>query len=219
LWIKSTLRVCTPFTFATGLIAQMLPQFVARYPEVRQVLTVDNRFNGPIMAENDVAIRIGPLGDDEIIARKLSTIALRTYASPAYLAGHGTPPTVSELGVHRLIASMDKQYAWRFCNAADVAHRIEIVPHIVVREPMVALPMLVAGAGIARLPDFLVTDALANGTLVRVLPALEGDTVDAYAMYPSHRSLSAKVIVFVEMLAAHHAALRQHTEDRSSQVE
>jgi DNA-binding transcriptional LysR family regulator len=200
---SGTLRVCAPFTFATGLLAHMLPLFLARYPEVRVVLTVDNRVSELLSEEIDVAIRIGPPNDDEMIARRLATIVLKTCASPAYLAQHGTPHTVNDLASHRLIASMDKRYVWRFRTATGVAQEVEIVPHTVVREPMVALTMLIAGAGIARLPDYLVIDALADGTLVHVLPELEGDTVEAHAMYPSHRSLSAKVIVFVDMLAAY----------------
>jgi DNA-binding transcriptional LysR family regulator len=205
---SGTLRVCVPFTFATGLLAHMLPHFLARYPDVRVVLTVDNRLSSLLTEDIDVAVRIGPLNDDEMIARRLATIALRTYASPGYLAEHGTPNSVSDLASHRLIASMDKRYAWHFRNASGVAHALEIVPQTVVREPTVAMTMLIAGAGIARLPDFLAVDALAAGTLVRVLPELEGDTVDAHAIYPSHRSLSAKVVVFVDMLAAYLAATR-----------
>jgi DNA-binding transcriptional LysR family regulator len=211
---SGTLRVCVPFTFATGLIAHMLPEFLARYPDVRLVLSVDNRLKSMLAEELDVSIRIGALGDDEMIARKLATITLRTYASPAYLTENGTPQSVNDLVSHRLIASMDKRYAWKFRSANGVVHALDIVPQTVVREPMVALTMLIAGAGIARLPDFLVVDALADGTIVRVLPDLEGDTVDAYAIYPSHRSLSPKVVVFVEMLAAHLSRLRQHSEDR-----
>ncbi len=199
---SGTLRVCVPFTFASGPMAHMLPLFLARYPDVRVVLTVDNRRIDSSLEEFDVAIRIGPLDEAELIARRLATIALRPYASPAYLAEHGTPRSIDELSEHRLIASMDTRYQWGFRSASGDAYQLDILPTTVVREPAVVKTMLIAGAGIARLPDYLAIDALANGTLERVLPELEGDTVDAHAIYPSHRSLSAKVRVFVEMLVA-----------------
>ena len=59
-----------------------------------------------------------------------------------------------------------------------------------------------------RPPDYLARDALADGTLVRVLPDHDGDTVDAHALHPRHRSLSAKVRAFVDALTAHLAASR-----------
>ena len=199
---SGTLRVSVPFTFAVGPLAPMLPPFLARYPEVRVALVVDNRSIDMLTEEIDIAIRIGPLPDSELIARRLATFWLRPYASPAYLAAHGTPATLDDLASHTLIASRDRRYAWPFRTAAGSVQEFEIVPGTVVPEPAVAKTMLIAGAGIARLPDFHAADALAHGTLVRVLPHLEGESVEAHALYPSQRSLSAKVRVFIDALVA-----------------
>ena len=203
---SGTLRVSVPFTFAAGPLARMLPRFLARYPEVRVALTVDNRPIDLLIEEMDIAIRIGPLSESELIARRLAIFALRPYASPAYLKEHGTPETIDDLARHTLIASVDRRYIWRFRTASGTVQEFEIVPGTVVPEPAVVKTMLIAGAGIARLPDFNAADALADGTLVRVLPHLEGDTVEAHALYPSHRSLSAKVRVFIDALVAHLAS-------------
>jgi len=70
-------------------------------------------------------------------------------------------------------------------------------------EPAVAKTMLLGGAGIGWLPDFDTRDALAAGTLVRILPDHQSDGVDIHALYPSHRSLSAKVRVFIDALVEH----------------
>lgn len=200
---SGTLRVSVPFTFATGPLASMLPAFLARYPEVRVALTVGNRSIDLLTEEIDIAIRIGPLSDSELIARRLTTFALQLYASPSYLQQHGTPKTVDELAAHTLIASRDRRYSWRFRTASGSMQELEIVPGTVVPEPAVAKTMLIAGTGIARLPDFHAADALAAGTLVRVLPHLQGELIEAHALYPSHRSLSAKVRVFIDALVVH----------------
>lgn len=76
-------------------------------------------------------------------------------------------------------------------------------PGLWCRNPLPDQTLLIGGAGIGRMPDYLVADALERGTLFRVLPQYEGDTVDAHALYPSHRSLSAKVRVFIDALVAH----------------
>lgn len=203
---RGTLRVSAPFTFAAGPLAPMLPPFLARHPEVRVVLTVDNRPVDLLTEEVDVAIRIGPLRDSGLIARRLATFALWPCASPAYLAERGTPGTVADLGGHTLIAHADRRSTWRARTPAGAVHEVETVPGTVVPEPAVVRTMLIGGAGIGWLPDFHAADAIADGTLVRVLPDHDGDTVDAHALYPSHRSLSAKVRVFVDALVAHLAA-------------
>jgi DNA-binding transcriptional LysR family regulator len=197
---SGTLRVSVPFTYADGLLAQKLPAFLKRYPQVRLVLTVDNRLIDLQTEEIDVAIRIGPLSDSELVARRLTAFALWPCASPAYLAEHGTPRTVQELAMHQVISHADRPSTWRFTTKGGAVHAVEIVPGVVVPEPAVVKTMLIGGAGIGRLPDFHASDAIANGTLVRVLADHEPDKVDAHALYTSHRSMSAKLRVFIDAL-------------------
>jgi DNA-binding transcriptional LysR family regulator len=200
---RGTLRVSVGFTFAVGPLATMLPRFLARYPEVRVALSIDNR-NVDLLAEAfDVAIRIGPLPDSELVARRLTTIALWTCASPVYLAARGTPTTVEDLDAHELIGRVDRRSTWRFRAPGGSRHEIEIVPGTVIPEPAVLKALLIGGAGIGRLPDFHAADAVADGTLVRLLPDCDDESVEVHALYPSHRSLSAKVRVFIDALAEH----------------
>ena len=62
--------------------------------------------------------------------------------------------------------------------------------------------MLVRGVGIGRLPDFLARPLVESGQLVRLLPAFASEATEAHALYPSHRSLSTKVRVFIDALVA-----------------
>ncbi len=200
---RGTLRVSVGFTFAVGPLAPMLPRFLARYPELRVALSIDNR-NVDLLAEDfDIAIRIGPLRDSELIARRLATVALWTCASPAYLATRGTPHAVEDLRSHELIGRLDRKSTWRFRAPGGAPQEIEVVPGTVIPEPAVLKTVLIGGAGIGRLPDFHAADAVAAGTLVRLLPEHEDDSVEVHALYPSHRSLSAKVRVFIDALAEH----------------
>lgn len=211
---SGTLRVSVGFTFAAGPLAPMLPAFLKRYPEVRVVLTVENRPVDLLAEEIDVSIRIGPLRDSGLIARKLGTIELWPCASPGYLAERGTPGTVDDLLRHTLIAHADRRVPWRMVMPSGVVREIETEPATVSPEPAVTKIMLLGGAGIGWLPDFDAVDALAAGSLVRLLPDHATDAVDVHALYPSHRSLSAKVRVFVDALAAHMTALRLSTVPR-----
>ncbi len=196
----------------------MLPQFLAQYPDVRVALSIDNR-NVDLLAEDfDVAIRIGPLRDSDLIARRLTTIAHWTCASPAYLAARGTrhardgrrPSLTPTDRAHR------PQVDMAVPRPGGVLHEIEVAPGTVIPEPAVLKTVLIGGAGIGRLPDFYAADAIADGTLVRLLPEHQDDSVDVHALYPSHRSLSAKVRVFIDALSNHLSRMAEPGRSGSS---
>lgn len=195
------LRVSAPFTFAAGPLAPMLPGFVARYPKVRVVLTIDNRNVDLLTEDIDVAIRIGPLPDSELIARRIATFELWPCASPKYLAGAPPINVPADLLGHRLIGHFDRRERWMFRTPGGAVRDIEFDPGLVVPEPDVVRTMLLSHAGVGILPDFHAADDIATGRLVRVLPDLTGRSVETHALYPSHRSLSAKVRVFIDALA------------------
>jgi DNA-binding transcriptional LysR family regulator len=199
---RGDLRVSVPFTFAAGPLAKMLPGFLTAYPEVRVILTVDNRTVDLLAEDIDVAIRIGPLRDSELIARRLVTFALWPCASPAYLSGRPRVNAPEDLAHHCLFAHSERAETWAFRDRNSIVKDILIPRGTVVPEPDVLKAVLIGGAGIGLLPDFHAIDAIATGKLVRILPDLPCGSVDAHALYPSHRSLSAKVRVFIDALVA-----------------
>jgi DNA-binding transcriptional LysR family regulator len=151
----------------------------------------------------DIAIRIGPLLDSDLIARRLTTFELWACASPDYLHNQSSITQPADLLGHRLISHADRREAWLFRTAAGAVRDIEVAAGIVVPEPDVMKTILIAGAGIGLLPDFHAADAVSSGKLIRLLPEFKGRLVEAHALYPAHRSLSAKVRVFIDALVAH----------------
>lgn len=205
---RGDLRVSVPFTFATGPLAAMLPAFLERHPEVRIVLTIENRRVDLLTEDIDVAIRIGPLEDSELMARRLTTFAIWPCASPAYLERHEPIATPADLRGHTLIAHRDRRETWRLRTPGGAAEEVEVGLGTVVPEPAVVRRMLIAGAGVGELPDFHAASAIADGSLVRLLPDHGTRSVDAHAVYRSHRNLSAKVRVFIDELVAHFPTTR-----------
>ena len=149
------------------------------------------------------SFRIGPLADSELIARRLATFELWTCASPAYLDQRGMPTKPGDLSSHPIVAHSDKQRSWRFVARSGTITEVELHPIAVVQEPAVVRTMLLGGAGVGWLPDFHAIDAIADGSLVRLLPEWSSGAVEVHALYPSHRSLSAKVRVFIDALMDH----------------
>jgi DNA-binding transcriptional LysR family regulator len=200
---RGTLRVSAPPSFAAGPLAPMLPGFLARYPELRLVLSFDNQPIVVLPDDVDVAIRTGALPDSDLVARRIARTELWACASPAYLAAFGTPTTVEELNGHKLVTLFDRRSVWRFSSPNGLAQEFAADPGLVVPEPAIARTLLIGGAGIGLLPEFHARDAVADGMLVRLLPDLEGERVDVHALYPRQRSLSAKVRAFVDALSAY----------------
>lgn len=199
---QGDLRVSVPFTYAAGPLAQALPSFLARYPDVRVLLTIDNRVVDLLGEDYDVAIRIGPLPDSELIARRVATLDLWPCASPDYLAQHPQIAKPSDLASHTIVGHRAVKEIWPFRTGVGAKHEVEILTRMVAPEPDVVRTLLLSGSGVGILPDFHAADAIAAGTLVRVLPEHEHRSVDVHALYPSHRSLSAKVRVFIDALVA-----------------
>ncbi len=210
---RGTLRVTAPFTFAVATISPMLPSFLSSYPEVRVVLDVENRIIDMPVEPADLAIRVGPLPDSDLIARHLVTSEVWTCASPAYLAARGVPSTVAELSGHCLIAGFDRTLVWSYLMPDGRREHLEFRPSNVVSDSLALEPMLVGGAGVGRLPDFVARSLIENGKLVRLLSEAIGDTMSIHALYASHRSLSAKVRVFIDFLLERLSQLAVATRD------
>jgi len=205
---RGTLRVSAPFTFVVAIVSPMLPSFLASYPAVRIVLDVENRLIDIPVEPADLVIRVGALPDSDLIARHLLTTEAWTCASPGYIAGQGMPSSVAELGRHSLIAYADLLTTWSYRMAKGEIKQVEFRPSHVVSDSVALGPMLIGGAGIGRLPDFIAKPAIAESKLVRLFPQAEGDMLDVHALYTSHRSLSAKVRVFIDALIEYLAAAK-----------
>lgn len=196
-----TLKISLPFTIATALVAPMLPTFVAAYPQVRVVLAVENRFIDMPAEPADLLIRVGPLADSDLIARRLLVSETWLCASPDYLSRYGTPDRAEDLSSHIMIGYGDRPTLYRDA-AADGAREIALPPALAISDSAALLPVVLGGAGIAHLPDFLASPLVASGLLVRLKPVVAVEPSVIHAIYPSHRSLSAKVRVFIDALKA-----------------
>lgn len=196
-----TLTVTAPHAVAHWLIVSMLPDFLRRYPKIRVGIDVSSRVIDLIAEGVDVAIRLGPLAPSSLIARRIGTVPVILAASPDYLERAGTPRSVAELARHRLIAIGGRVMPARWEFGAD-AGSVGVTPALAVDEAGLAQKMAVAGLGIARLPEVLLREDLAAGRLVQLLAEVKPEAPALYAVHPSRRSLSPKVAVFIDAVAA-----------------
>ena len=205
---RGTLRVRAPYAFIRGALTPMLPAFLQRYPDVDVVLELDAGWSGLVTGEADLIIRIGPLPDTAMVARRLATIELWTCASPGYVAARGAPSCPADLAGHDIVGLCGPQASWSFHNAAGWTEEVRLRVRSVVPDPALIQGILTEGAGIGQLPDYMAADAIRKGELLRILTHAGAATSDAFVLYPSHRSLTAKVRVFIDALVVQVAARR-----------
>ena len=201
---RGTIRLTCSINFGVPHLAPAIGAFQARYPEVLFDVSASDRFVDLVEEGLDLAIRIGDLGNANLIARKIGQMQLITCASPAYLKRHGTPKRPEELATHNCLTY---EYApvknqWRFQDKHGNALKIHIAGSVNANNGEMLAAIASEGVGIAHEPDFIVNPRIDAGLLVPILLKYQPLPLSIYAVYPSRRHLSAKVRAFVDFLTA-----------------
>jgi len=192
-----------PSDFATLLLADMLAAFVALHPAVSLELDLSPR-RVDLLGENfDVAVRMGALPDDSLLAaRRIAVFKGGLYAAPSYLAEYGEPDTPDDLAKHtalRLLQVNGDAASWTLINGSQ---RWEGVPpgRATANSPELLIQLAVAGSGIAAAPELFAAPRVREGKLRRVLPAWSLPSHTAWAVFPGRRLMPAKTRAFIDML-------------------
>lgn len=205
---RGTLRLTCSHSMAQQRIAPAIASFVERHPLVRFDLVVADRLIDLVDEGFDLAIRVGQVGGDRLVARRLGEMKLRVCASPAYLERHGRPQHPSDLASHNTLtyAYSSQPRLWRL-TADGETHDVRLGGSLHANSGDALVAAAIAGLGITCEPDFLVGAALADGRLVELLEGYEAARGEIWAVYPSRRHLSLKVRLFVDHVAAMFASL------------
>ncbi len=195
------LRINTTIGFGAGWLTPHLAEFCKRYPEINLTLLVQDSEVDLAMREADVAIRLQPPTQPDLVRRKLMLGHTHLYAAESYVAARGGPETLQDLDAHDLIVYGNE--------AAPPAPSLNWLVHVgqgeqepvrqaklMVNNVIAMLRAAEAGLGIATLPDYLAR----NRRLVRVLPHIEGPSFTAYFVYPEELRNSKRVAVFRDFL-------------------
>ena len=197
------LKVTTTVAFGTLWLVPRIPAFLERYPEIQVSLVVDDAELDLAMRQADVAIRVQPPRQPDLVQRHLMTLHWKVYASPGYLERFGTPRSAEELDGHRLIVFGEdaKLPAGSVNWLLEAGARPERPrrPVLTVNSVYGIFRACQHGLGIAALPDYLSRDA---DHLVAILPELRGPAVEAYFVYPEELRHSKRVAVFRDFLVS-----------------
>ncbi len=201
------LRINAPVSYGIARIAPLLAGYRARYPKVQLDLALADRLVDMVEEGFDLAIRITHAPAPALIARKLADAAIVLCASPDYLASHGTPSRPEELAAHQCLA-----YSYWAGGDSWSLHgpqgevSVPVNGGVRANNGEVLREAAIAGLGIIAQPDFIVGHALAEGSLVPVLPGYTIPTIGVYAVYASRSHLAPKVRSFIDYLVEHLAS-------------
>ncbi|NIF21564.1 LysR family transcriptional regulator [Candidatus Pantoea multigeneris] len=202
---RGQVRLAVPMSFGLRWVAPLMPEIIRQFPELSVDLHLSDASVDLIAEGFDAALRIAALPDSSLVARKLCSVTQYLVASPAYLAEHGMPEHPRELSARQCFsyAYRARSQVWRFTHQSG-AHE-DIVPSgpLRVTNSDALIPPLLAGLGIAELPEFMVAEYLQDGRLVHLLNEWSMTQGGLYFVTPTSRSRPLKVKVLSDFFARH----------------
>lgn len=215
---RGTLRITAPISFGESHVAPAISDYLQRYPQVRVDVSLSDRQADLVEEALDLAIRIGNIANQNLVARPIGQSRLLVCAAPAYLARHGTPASAEDLAQHACLtyAYGSGQNSWSFGGSGAPPRTVRVSGPAHANNGNFLARLAAQGMGFTQGPDFILAPYVARGELVPVLADEPPRTIPIYAVYPSRRHLSAKVRSFVafmiEWLAATPQGLARESE-------
>lgn len=201
--LSGALRVNAPASFGVRELAPLTPAFARLHPGLRVELGLNDRVIDLVEEGWDLAIRIGRVADQGLIARRLASCRLLVAASPDYLAERGAPATVADLAVHNCLgytlSDLVGPVRWAFGTEGQV--KVPVSGDLLGNNGDALVAAAVAGQGLVYQPTFILADDIRAGRLVPVTLdhppiALPG----VFAVFPALRRPPAKVRAMVDFL-------------------
>ncbi|TQS72701.1 LysR family transcriptional regulator [Rhodobacteraceae bacterium] len=204
---EGILRLNAPVAFGRRHIAPHLARFQALYPALEVELILTDAFIDPISDGADVVVRIGVLGDSNLVARKLSEQTYVLAAAPEYLERCGTPVTPEALAAHNCLTYKGAHGVrpWLFRQSTGRYRHHVVTGDMRSNDADSLIAAALAGQGIILFPTWLLHLPLQNGGLVplltdwTVLSDVEEGAI--HMLIPESRMRSLKVSAFLDFMS------------------
>jgi DNA-binding transcriptional LysR family regulator len=195
------LRLTAPVTFGRMHLAPIVAAFLGAEPRVTASLMLADRVVDLVEEGLDLALRIGPLPDSSLLARRVGQTRRVLAASPAYLARRGTPEHASALAVHDVIGftGLPGPLEWRWGEGR--AEAVSLAPRLRVNDAGAAIAAAEAGEGITGAFCYMLAPSIGAGRLVPVLRDIWPPPVPAHLVQPAGRFPPPRVAAFIGFAA------------------
>jgi DNA-binding transcriptional LysR family regulator len=199
---SGTLRISAPLNYSVNTLKTLFNQYLVRYPKVTLDLELSDRKVDIVSEGYDLAIRITrEMENSSLIMRKIASSRIVTVASSQYLANH--PPInhpeqlKQHVGIRYSYAA--KKDLWAYSNSTE-NFNIDVPSNFTTNNGEIQLSYVLDHLGISRVPEFIVQEHLADGSLQTILDEYECDYVNIYLVYASRKHQSTKLRTFIDFL-------------------
>ncbi|MBW8301096.1 MAG: LysR family transcriptional regulator [Hydrogenophaga sp.] len=199
---KGDLTMTAPIVFGRLHVLPVITEFLKAFPDINMRLTMSDR-NVSLADEHiDVALRISPLSEGNLIASRVGSIRRTVYASPDYLARHPAPLHPRDLAAHDCIAfeGILSAQSWTF-EEDKQEFSVPVRPRLSVNTAEAAVDAAVAGLGITRVMSYQARRAVESGLLVPLLEAFEQPATPVHLVYLSQGLIPLKLRAFLDFAA------------------
>ncbi len=199
---EGPLKVSTTVAFGSVFLAPRMKEFVNRYPDIDVTLVLADTELDLSMRQADVAIRLTPPTQPDLIQRHLLTLSYHVYAAPEYLQEYGLPKSPKDLDKHRIVVyGDDARPPAENLNWLLKAGRKEAAG---ARDPILRLNSIYgilravqSGLGVGALPEYIGREL---GNLVEILPELKSPALEMFFVYPEELRQSARIAAFRDFI-------------------
>jgi DNA-binding transcriptional LysR family regulator len=194
-------RIAAPITFGIRFVADAIADLLTEHPGIQIDLRLSDARVDIVADGYDIALRIADLPDSSLRARRLAPVQARVVAAPAYLAQHGTPRHPADLAHHACFLYANAIGAWQFRKADGEEAAVRPAGPLITDNGDAMMPALLAGLGIARLPDFIIDRELADGRLVEILADWSPMNIALHLLTPPSTLRPARVELVIDFLS------------------
>ena len=203
--LTGRLRVDLPNAIARDLVIPRLPEFLARHPALEVGISTSDRRVDLVHEGFDCVLRVGMLGDSELVARPLGALRMANAASPGYLRAHGTPRTLDDLAQHRVVhfaqTLSSSDAGWEYLDPADGMYKTwPVRATVTVNGTDAYQAAALAGLGLIQAPVAGLEASFAAGALVQVMPEFNARPMPVSLLYANRRQLAPRVLAVMDWL-------------------
>lgn len=200
--VSGVVRLGSPLAFGQRYVAPRLGALLARHPALSLELSLTDDVVDMVQARLDLAVRVGPVSDPTLVARRVGSSSHAVVAAPEYLAAHGEPQRPEDLAHHDCIifTRLPHPDTWELVGPEGVVP-VAVSGRYRTDSPEAAVAAAVAGAGVAEVPAWLTHDAERAGLLRRLLVAWQPERRPISLVYPSRRFLAPRTRAVIDFIA------------------
>ena len=202
---KGKLRIDLAASLARQVLVPALPDFLARYPQIELDIGTSDRFIDMVQEGVDYVLRAGDLSDSTMVGRRVASMSQATVASADYVRRHGLPQTLADLQDGHVTVNWASPTTRRTTPLEFMVGRrmreLVLPARVTVSGTEAYLACCEAGLGIAQFPCYRIGEALANGSLVELLPSMPPPAFPVTVLYQSQRQLPLRLRVFIDWVA------------------